>query len=93
MQQCPSACPFTQGDPNEHLYYEMPYYRYAVVIDANTANSATGVRPDGGSAYFLHVTVGAPTQGCVSIAESALVSLMRWLTPTTHPRILIGAAS
>ncbi|HEY2165806.1 MAG TPA: L,D-transpeptidase family protein [Jatrophihabitantaceae bacterium] len=89
-QRCSGSCPFTQGDPNEHLYDEVPYYEYAVVIDANTPDSPTGVRPDGGSAYFLHVTVGAPTQGCVSIAESALVSLMRWLTPATHPRILIG---
>jgi L,D-peptidoglycan transpeptidase YkuD (ErfK/YbiS/YcfS/YnhG family) len=93
-QRCSGSCPFdtstTGANPNEHLYYEMPYYEYAVVVDANTPNSATGVRPDGGSAYFLHVTVGAPTQGCVSIEESALVTLLRWLTPGAHPRILIG---
>jgi L,D-peptidoglycan transpeptidase YkuD (ErfK/YbiS/YcfS/YnhG family) len=95
-QRCSGTCPFDADDsgsnPNEHLYYELPYYTYAVVVDANTANSATGVRPDGGSAYFLHVTVGAPTQGCVSVAESALVSLLRWLTPAAHPRILIGVS-
>lgn len=94
LQRCSGSCPFdtsTDGsNPNEHLYDEMPYYEYAVVIDANTANSPTGVRPDGGSAYFLHVTVGAPTQGCVSVDESALVTLMRWLAPAAHPRILIG---
>ena len=93
-QRCSGSCTFdtssSSSNPNEHLYYELPYYTYAVVIDANTANSATGVRPDGGSAYFLHVTVDAPTQGCVSIDESALVSLLRWLTPAAHPRILIG---
>jgi L,D-peptidoglycan transpeptidase YkuD (ErfK/YbiS/YcfS/YnhG family) len=91
-QHCAGTCPFTQGSPNEHLYYEMPYYTYAVVIDYNTHNSATGVVPGAGSAFFLHVTVGQPTQGCVSIAESSLISILRWLQPADHPRILIGVA-
>jgi L,D-peptidoglycan transpeptidase YkuD (ErfK/YbiS/YcfS/YnhG family) len=90
LQHCASNCPFTTGDPNEHLYYAVPYYRYAVVIDYNTANSPTGVRQGAGSAFFLHVTVGQPTQGCISIPESRLVELLRWLDPSTHPRILIG---
>ena len=90
MQRCASACAFEQGAPNEHLYYELPYYEYAVVIDANTANSPTGVRQGAGSAYFLHVTVGAPTQACISIEQPALVSLLRWLRRAAHPRILIG---
>ncbi|MCL2780520.1 MAG: hypothetical protein FWD74_03345, partial [Actinomycetia bacterium] len=38
-QRCASNCPFTQGAPNEHLYYETPYYNYAVVIDYNTRNA------------------------------------------------------
>ncbi len=86
MQNCASSCSFTQGDPNEHLYYEMPYYTYAVVIDYNRSPVAQGA----GSAYFLHVSVGQPTQGCISIPLDSLVNLMRWLTPTAHPRILIG---
>jgi L,D-peptidoglycan transpeptidase YkuD (ErfK/YbiS/YcfS/YnhG family) len=89
-QRCSSGCPFTQGDPNEHLYYTLPYYRYAVVIDYNTRNSPTGVVPGAGSAFFLHVTVGEPTQGCISVAERRLVTLLRWLSPARHPRILIG---
>ena len=89
-QRCAAQCPFTRGDPNEHLYYSTPYYRYAVVIDYNTANSPTGVVQGAGSAFFLHVTVGAPTQGCISIAQPQLVRLLRWLSPTRHPRILIG---
>jgi L,D-peptidoglycan transpeptidase YkuD (ErfK/YbiS/YcfS/YnhG family) len=89
-QRCSSSCAFTQGAPNEHLYYTVPYYRYAVVIDYNTRNSPTGVVQGAGSAFFLHVTVGAPTQGCVSIPQPQLVRLMRWLTPGMHPRILIG---
>jgi L,D-peptidoglycan transpeptidase YkuD (ErfK/YbiS/YcfS/YnhG family) len=86
MQHCASDCAFRQGDPNEHLYYETPYYNYAVVIDYNRYSVEQGA----GSAFFLHVTVGAPTQGCVSIAQSQLVRIMCWLDPRDHPRILIG---
>jgi L,D-peptidoglycan transpeptidase YkuD (ErfK/YbiS/YcfS/YnhG family) len=91
-QRCSGSCPFTQGDPNEHLYYETPYYNYAVVIDYNTRNAPGGVHQGRGSAFFLHVTVGAPTAGCVAIPQTRLVSIMRWLKPSRHPRILIGVA-
>jgi L,D-peptidoglycan transpeptidase YkuD (ErfK/YbiS/YcfS/YnhG family) len=91
-QRCSSNCGFALGSPNEHLYYETPFYNYAVVIDANTRNSPTGVVPGGGSAFFLHVTDGTPTAGCVAIPQDQLVSLMQWLTPSGHPRILIGIA-
>ena len=91
-QHCAYGCPFTQGAPNEHLYYEVPYYDYAVVIDYNTRNSPTGVRQGAGSAFFLHVAVGAPTQGCVAIPADQLVRLLRWLTPADHPRIVIGTS-
>ncbi|MGH8862076.1 MAG: L,D-transpeptidase family protein, partial [Jatrophihabitantaceae bacterium] len=90
-QHCWSRCGFNRGSPNEHLRYETPYYNYAVVIDYNTRNSPTGVRQGKGSAFFLHVSVGQPTAGCVSIPQGTLVSIMRWLTPAAHPRILIGA--
>jgi L,D-peptidoglycan transpeptidase YkuD (ErfK/YbiS/YcfS/YnhG family) len=89
-QRCSGNCGFTLGDPNEHLYYEVPYYDYAVVIDYNTANSPTGVVQGAGSAFFLHVAVGAPTAGCVAIDQSRLVQLLGWLRPAARPRILIG---
>ena len=89
-QRCASNCPFNRGAPNEHLYYERPYYGYGVVIDYNTRNAPGGVRQGAGSAFFLHVTDGAPTAGCVAISQSKLVSLLRWLRPSAHPRILIG---
>jgi L,D-peptidoglycan transpeptidase YkuD (ErfK/YbiS/YcfS/YnhG family) len=91
-QRCSNRCPFTRGAPNEHLYYETPYYDYAVVIDYNTRNAPGGVRQGAGSAFFLHVTVGEPTQGCVSIAAAPLVHILRWLRPADRPRILIGVA-
>jgi len=61
-----------------------------VVIDYNTRNAPGGVRQGAGSAFFLHVTDGSATAGCVAIPQSRLVPLMRWLTPAAHPRILIG---
>lgn len=86
MQHCSSDCPFAQGDPNEHLYYETPYYDYAAVINYNRHP----VRQGAGSAFFLHVSVNAPTQGCVAIDRSDLVRILRWLQPDEHPRIVIG---
>ena len=89
-QRCSSNCKFHQGAPNEHLYYETPYYNYAVVIDYNTRNAPGGVQQGAGSAFFLHVSVGQPTAGCVAVRESKVKALLRWLKPSTHPRILIG---
>jgi L,D-peptidoglycan transpeptidase YkuD (ErfK/YbiS/YcfS/YnhG family) len=89
-QRCSSGCAFTRGDPNEHLSTTLPFYDYAVVIDYNTRNAPGGVRQGAGSAFFLHVTVGEPTAGCVSIARDRLVNLMQWLSPSAAPRILIG---
>jgi L,D-peptidoglycan transpeptidase YkuD (ErfK/YbiS/YcfS/YnhG family) len=91
-QRCSSGCRFVQGSPNEHLKYGTPYYNYAVVIDYNTRNAPGGVRAGAGSAFFLHVTDGAVTAGCVAIPQTKLVTLMKWLRPSTHPRILIGTA-
>jgi L,D-peptidoglycan transpeptidase YkuD (ErfK/YbiS/YcfS/YnhG family) len=87
-QRCSSKCPFRRGSPNEHLYYETPFYNYAVVINYNVAPA---IYPRG-SAFFLHVHPAGtgPTAGCVAIAQWKLVRLMRWLAPAAHPRILIG---
>ena len=89
-QHCASECAFTLGEPNEHLSAITPLYNYAVVIDYNTRNSPTGVRQGAGSAFFLHVTDGTATAGCVAIPQINLVAIMKWLVPSAHPRILIG---
>jgi L,D-peptidoglycan transpeptidase YkuD (ErfK/YbiS/YcfS/YnhG family) len=86
LQTCSSSCAFTQGDPNEHLAAIRPQYNYAVVMDVNTSP----VVADGGSAFFLHVTDGTPTAGCVAIPQANLTAIMQWLTPGASPRILIG---
>lgn len=88
MQRCSSGCPFTLGDPNENLG-AIWQYTYAVVIDYNTANAGP-VRQGAGSAFFLHVTDGGATAGCVSIPQNNLIDLLRWLDPAASPRILIG---
>lgn len=94
MRSCPSlnptTCGFSFADPTEHLYYETPYYNYAVVIDYNTTNAPGGVKQGAGSAFFLHVTDGSPTAGCVAIDQTDLVKIMKWLKPSAHPRIVIG---
>lgn len=93
-QICSFGCSFDRSPNsiNEHLVTETPYYNYAVVIDYNTRNAPGGVRAAAGSAFFLHVTVGEPTAGCVSIPQDDLVRILRWLSPSAHPRILISIA-
>ena len=82
-QRC-STCGY--ASPDEQLYYETPFYNYAVVINTPSGSSAY----PHGSAFFLHVTDGQPTAGCVAIPQWRLVQIMQWLTPAAHPRILIG---
>ena len=47
--------------------------------------------PGRGSAIFLHVQIGKPTSGCISLHYNDLVHVLRWLTPSAHPAILIRA--
>ena len=83
--QCSGNCPFDTG-AGENLHSAGFVYTYAVVIDYNRFPVTRGA----GSAFFLHVTDGGSTAGCVSIPEATLVSIMKWLDPAAHPRILIG---
>jgi L,D-peptidoglycan transpeptidase YkuD (ErfK/YbiS/YcfS/YnhG family) len=79
-----STCPFNEA-AGENLGAAGAVYAHAVVIDYNRA----GV-PGAGSAFFLHVTNGAATAGCVAIDGDSLVALMRWLSPGARPLISIG---
>jgi L,D-peptidoglycan transpeptidase YkuD (ErfK/YbiS/YcfS/YnhG family) len=83
-QRC-SVCGFNTS-VSENLLAAGYVYSYAVVIDYNRFPAVAGA----GSAFFLHVTDGGPTAGCVSIPQANLVSIMRWLSPAAHPHILIG---
>jgi L,D-peptidoglycan transpeptidase YkuD (ErfK/YbiS/YcfS/YnhG family) len=64
-------------------------YAYAAVINFNMSP----VVPHKGSAIFLHVSTGNPTAGCVSVAQSNLLQILRWLDPARDPVIVMGPTS
>jgi L,D-peptidoglycan transpeptidase YkuD (ErfK/YbiS/YcfS/YnhG family) len=80
----PDACDFDVRT-SENLYAAGSVYDLAAVIDYNT-----GGTPGAGSAFFLHVSNGAPTAGCVAIDAGSLGALLRWLSPGARPVIAIG---
>jgi L,D-peptidoglycan transpeptidase YkuD (ErfK/YbiS/YcfS/YnhG family) len=73
----------------ERLWRETVAYQYAVVIDYNRRP----VRAGAGSAFFLHVTIPVPSQGCVTVRRDLLVWLLRWLDPAARPVIALGPAA
>ncbi|GLZ41352.1 hypothetical protein Acsp05_49760 [Actinokineospora sp. NBRC 105648] len=85
-QRCaPGTCPFNEA-AGEDLGKVGYAYDRAVVIDYNRNPAVSGR----GSAFFLHVSTGGPTAGCVSIPAAALDSVLTWLDPNAHPVIDIG---
>lgn len=77
------------GGASENLYYTGRAYAHAIVIDYNMHPVVNGA----GSGFFLHVSTGHATAGCVSVSSSKLDTVMRWLTPARRPRISIGVGS
>ncbi|MFS8096921.1 hypothetical protein LFM09_07245 [Lentzea alba] len=77
-QRCArGTCPFNESK-SENLWDTGAVYDYALVMGVNAQRV-----PGAGSAFFVHVTNGAPTAGCVAIAASTLVSILRWVRPGT----------
>lgn len=70
----------------ENLGVETTAYAYVAAINYNTA-----CIPGEGSAIFLHVSEGIPTQGCVSVPREAMVFFLTHLAADT--RIVIGNSS
>jgi L,D-peptidoglycan transpeptidase YkuD (ErfK/YbiS/YcfS/YnhG family) len=60
-------------------------YDFGAVIGYNTART-----PGLGSAIFLHVNIGMPTAGCVTLPVGELLEVLRWLNPAASPRITMG---
>ena len=60
-------------------------YDYGAVIGYNTART-----PGLGSAIFLHINIGMPTAGCVTLPAGELLEILRWLNPAASPRIAMG---
>jgi L,D-peptidoglycan transpeptidase YkuD (ErfK/YbiS/YcfS/YnhG family) len=67
---CGASPPFRGG--SEALWRITPAYRLFAVIEYNAAP----VVPGRGSAIFLHVDTGRPTNGCVSLPYRELQSLV-----------------
>jgi L,D-peptidoglycan transpeptidase YkuD (ErfK/YbiS/YcfS/YnhG family) len=63
-------------------------YDYGAVIGYNTART-----PGLGSAIFLHVNIGTPTAGCVTLPVGELLEILRWLNPAASPRIAMGVGT
>ena len=79
-------------------------YEYSAVIDFNrpVASSVTWnysyneyvtsqpVNTTRGSAIFLHINGAGSTAGCVSVARSNVINILRWLDPMQMPRIVMA---
>jgi len=62
--------------------------------------ASAGVNTALGGGIFLHVTKyipgkshSEPTAGCVSVDAAQMKSILQWLNPAKHPRIIMGARS
>jgi L,D-peptidoglycan transpeptidase YkuD (ErfK/YbiS/YcfS/YnhG family) len=77
------------GGDSEALWQSPGAYAYFALIDYNTDPAVPGA----GSAIFLHVSTGGPTDGCVSLPEPELLRTLRWLYPGRSPRIAIGTTA
>jgi L,D-peptidoglycan transpeptidase YkuD (ErfK/YbiS/YcfS/YnhG family) len=75
------------GPGSENLYGAGPVYDYAVHFNQNPGHT-----PGDGSAFFLHVTDGTPTEGCVAVGKGSMVSLLKWLSPSYSPVLVTGLA-
>ncbi|HEX8865888.1 MAG TPA: L,D-transpeptidase family protein [Lentzea sp.] len=77
-QRCArGTCKFNES-VSENLWDQGAVYDYALVMGVNAQRV-----PGGGSAFFLHVTNGAATAGCVAVPAATLVTIMRWVRPGT----------
>jgi L,D-peptidoglycan transpeptidase YkuD (ErfK/YbiS/YcfS/YnhG family) len=80
---------YSPGGDSENLYDAGAAYAHAVVINYNTDPVVKGA----GSGFFLHVSLGSSTAGCVAINARALNEIMLWLRPAQRPVISIGVGA
>jgi L,D-peptidoglycan transpeptidase YkuD (ErfK/YbiS/YcfS/YnhG family) len=89
----PGTCPASYGAFERLSNYPGPY-NYGVFIGYNAASPyGTGAVAGRGSAFFLHVKNAYATGGCVAVAASEMVWILRWLRPTTNPMITLGVGA
>ncbi|CUU59869.1 L,D-peptidoglycan transpeptidase YkuD, ErfK/YbiS/YcfS/YnhG family [Parafrankia irregularis] len=71
-------------------------FNYVVAIDYNRLPGhppSDPTRPLGDSAggdIWLHVDHNTPTRGCVSLPQASMETVLHWLTPSSHPMIIMG---
>lgn len=84
------TCPASYG-ALERLSKFPGAYDYGVFIGYNApAPYGTGAVRGKGSAFFLHVKNATPTAGCVAVAASEMVWILRWLRSAAAPIIALG---
>jgi L,D-peptidoglycan transpeptidase YkuD (ErfK/YbiS/YcfS/YnhG family) len=81
--RCGTSPPFHGA--SEALWLQTAAYAHFAVIEYNTSPVVAGR----GSAIFIHVDVGRPTNGCVSLPATDLVELLRLLRPADAPVVSI----
>jgi L,D-peptidoglycan transpeptidase YkuD (ErfK/YbiS/YcfS/YnhG family) len=87
------TCPASYGGI-ERLSQFPGSYDYGVFIGYNAPPPyGYGAVPGKGSAFFLHVKNSSPTAGCVAVAASEMVWLLRWFRSSGNPIIAIGVGS
>ena len=84
---CGTTPPFARA--SEALWHSTRAYSHLVFVEYNSAPAV----PGRGSAIFIHVEIGHPTSGCISLLPSEILHLVRWLTPGAHPLVVIGTAA
>ncbi|MDQ1367918.1 MAG: hypothetical protein QOF20_271 [Acidimicrobiaceae bacterium] len=85
--ECGKIPPF--GGQSEALWTNAVGYQSLAVVSYNTGPVIAGA----GSAIFVHVEDGKPTNGCISLSSGDLNSLLRWLQPGQSPHIAIATSS
>jgi L,D-peptidoglycan transpeptidase YkuD (ErfK/YbiS/YcfS/YnhG family) len=90
-QRCaPGTCPASYGAA-ERLSSYPQQYAYGAVIGYNMAPTyGTGAVYGKGSAFFLHVMNSYPTGGCVSLPQSQVIWVLRWMKSAQNPIISLG---
>ncbi len=79
---CGASPPFHGA--SEALWRATRAYRLFAVVQYNTAPAV----PGRGSAIFVHVDTGRPTNGCISLGHAALLALLEQLRPGASIRIV-----
>lgn len=74
---------------SEALWRSTVAYSHLVFVEYNSHPAV----PGRGSAIFIHVEIGHPTNGCISLEPGQVDRLVRWLRPSAQPLVMIGTAA